>query len=82
MAANVGIFYLARGPAIVPDVFLSLDVYQRQESAQFPPLKLGLTLWDGVLEGKRDTWLRWVDQDGRMISGPRVTANNSPGTRG
>jgi Uma2 family endonuclease len=25
-AANVGIFYLARSPAIVPDVFLSLDV--------------------------------------------------------
>ena len=25
-AANVGIFYLARNPAIVPDVFLSLDV--------------------------------------------------------
>lgn len=26
VAANVGIFYLARSPAIVPDVFLSLDV--------------------------------------------------------
>ncbi|MEJ7710094.1 MAG: Uma2 family endonuclease [Pyrinomonadaceae bacterium] len=26
VAANVGIFSLARGPAIVPDVFLSLDV--------------------------------------------------------
>ncbi|MFN0086704.1 MAG: Uma2 family endonuclease [Blastocatellia bacterium] len=25
-AANVGIFYIARNPAIVPDVFLSLDV--------------------------------------------------------
>ncbi len=25
-AANVGVFYLARNPAIVPDVFLSLDV--------------------------------------------------------
>ena len=30
-AANVGIFYLARNPAIVPDVFLSLDVEVAQE---------------------------------------------------
>ena len=31
VAANVGIFYLARNPAIVPDVFLSLDVEVAQE---------------------------------------------------
>ncbi len=30
-AANVGIFYLARNPAIVPDVFLSLDVEVPEE---------------------------------------------------
>jgi Uma2 family endonuclease len=30
-AANVGIFYLARNPAIVPDMFLSLDVQVAEE---------------------------------------------------
>lgn len=142
-AANVGIFYLARNPAIVPDMFLSLDVqvaddwwqkehrsyflwefgkppelvleivsnregnedgakkrtyarmrisyyviydplkqvmsdvltvyrlhdtdYERQETAQFPTLKLGLTLWEGVFEGKHETWLRWTDEHGGLI---------------
>ena len=142
-AANVGIFALARNPAIVPDMFLSLDVqvaedwwrkehrsyflwefgkppdlvleivsntegneadekkqkyarmrvsyyviydplrqimpdaltvyqlhdllYERQETAQFPSLNLGLTLWDGTFEGKHDTWLRWTDAQGVLI---------------
>lgn len=142
-AANVGIFYLARNPAIVPDMFLSLDVevaddwwqkehrsyflwefgkppelaleivsnregnedgvkkrtyarmrisyyviydplrqvmpnvltvyvlrdvgYERQATAVFPLLKLGLTLWEGVFEGKHDTWLRWTDEHGAVI---------------
>lgn len=140
----MGIFYLARNPAIVPDVFLSLDVevaqewwqkehrsyflwefgklpevaieivsnteggedgekrqkyarmrvsyyviydplrqvmpdvltvyrlsgfaYERQDSAQFPDLQLGLTLWEGIYEGKHDTWLRWTDEHGSIIS--------------
>jgi Uma2 family endonuclease len=142
-AANVGIFYQARHPAIVPDMFLSLDVqvaddwwqrehrsyflwefgkppelvleivsntageedgqkkhtyaqirinyyvmydplrqvmpdvftvyrlcdfgYERQETAQFPMLKLGLTLWEGQFEGKHDPWLRWTDEHGVLI---------------
>jgi Uma2 family endonuclease len=142
-AANVGVFYMARNPAIVPDMFLSLDVqvaedwwqkehrsyflwefgkppdlaleivsnkegeeagekkdkyawmrvsyyviydplqqvmpdvltvyrlrdfvYERQETAQLPSLKLGLTLWEGVFEGKHDTWLRWTDEHGALI---------------
>jgi Uma2 family endonuclease len=142
-AANVGIFYLARNPAIVPDMFLSLDVqvaeewwrkehrsyflwefgkppelaleivsntegreddakkqiyarmrigyyviydplrqvmpevltiyrlrdfvYERQETTQFPLLKLGLTLWEGTFEGKHDTWLRWTDEHEVLI---------------
>lgn len=28
---------------------------------------LGVTLWEGVYEGKQDTWLRWCDQHGRVI---------------
>jgi len=133
-AANVGVFAQVRNPAIVPDIFVSLDVevaedwwrkehrsyfvwefgkppdlvleivsnteggedeekkhkyarmrvdyyviydpmrqvlpevltvyglrhgvYERQVMAQFPLLKLGLTLWEGTFEGKHDTWLR------------------------
>jgi hypothetical protein len=139
----VGIFSLARNPAIVPDMFLSLDVqvaedwwrkehrsyflwefgkppdlvleivsnteggedgekqgkyawmrvsyyviydplrqimpevltvyrlrdlvYERQETVQFPSLKLGLTLWEGLFEGKHDTWLRWTDEHAVLI---------------
>lgn len=142
-AANVGVFYLARRPAIVPDMFLSLDVevpehwwekehrsyflwefgkppdlaieivsnregeedgekrkkyarigvryyvifdplcqvmpealtvyrlqdwdYEKQDSAYFPLLKLGLILWEGSYESKQTTWLRWVDENGQMI---------------
>ncbi|MBI3325320.1 MAG: Uma2 family endonuclease [Nitrospinae bacterium] len=142
-AANVGVFAQARNPAIVPDMFLSLDVqvadnwwekghrsymvwefgkppdlvveivsntvgeedgkkkrayawmrvnyyviydplqqvmpdvvtiyrlrdfaYERQESAQFPALGLGLTLWEGVFEARQDTWLRWTDAHGGLI---------------
>lgn len=29
---------------------------------------LGLKLWEGVFEGKRDTWLRWCNQAGDIIS--------------
>ncbi|MFN7946819.1 MAG: Uma2 family endonuclease [Blastocatellia bacterium] len=142
-AANVGVFYLLRAPAIVPDVFLSLDVevpgdwwqkehrsyflwefgkppdvaieivsnteghedgekkkkyarmkvsyyviydpqrqvmpdaltvyrlngfeYERQTEAQFPELRLGLTLWEGAYEGKHESWLRWADEHGEII---------------
>lgn len=149
-AANVGVFYLARNPAIVPDMFLSLDVevapdwwekrhrsyflwefgkppdlaieivsntegeedgekkrkyarmrvnyyviydpqrqvmpevvtvyrlkgfeYERQAEALFPDLGLGLTLWEGVFEGKNDLWLRWVDAQHRLIPTGRERA--------
>jgi Uma2 family endonuclease len=142
-AANVGIFYLARSPAIVPDMFLSLDVevapdwwkkehrsyflwefgkspevvieivsnteggedgekkqkyarmgvgyyviydplrqvmpetltvyqlrgyaYEKQPEPRFPEFKLGLALWEGEYEGKRDMWLRWTDERGQII---------------
>ena len=142
-AANVGVFAEPRNPAIVPDVFVSLDVqvaenwwdkahrsyfvwgfgkppdlvvetvsnqkgkevgrkrqryaelrvgyyvihdplhqvmgedlriyrlsdggYERQESAWFPELRLGLTLWDGVYEAVWSRWLRWRDEHGTMI---------------
>ena len=149
-AANVGVFHQVRNPAIVPDVFLSLDVqvaenwwrkehrsyfvwefgkppdlvveivsnregreagskkdtyarmrvsyyvihdplgrvmpdvltiyglheggYERQETARFPSLKLGLTLWEGVFEGVPSTWLRWTDERGALIPTGRERA--------
>jgi hypothetical protein len=42
-------------------------VYEHQETTQLPPLKLGLTLWEGTFEGKHDTWLRWTDEHGVII---------------
>ncbi len=32
-----------------------------------PGVELGLTLWDGPFEGEVRTWLRWCDQQGRVI---------------
>jgi Uma2 family endonuclease len=56
---------------VMPDVLtvyrLHGSVYERQETSQFPDLKLGLTLWDGTFEGKRATWLRWTDEHGGLI---------------
>jgi hypothetical protein len=28
---------------------------------------LGITLWEGVYEGRADRWLRWCDRDGIVI---------------
>jgi ribosomal protein L14E/L6E/L27E len=143
VAANVGVFYSVRQPAIVPDVFLSLDVemsddwwetagrsylmwevgkppdvvieivsnrvgeeltrkrqiyarmrvtyyvvydpdrqlqdepltvfelrenaYVKRADYRLPAIGIGLTLWEGIFEGKRATWLRWCDQNGRVI---------------
>jgi Uma2 family endonuclease len=41
--------------------------YERQETAQLPLLKLGLTLWDGPFEDTPGTWLRWTDEHGVLI---------------
>lgn len=30
-------------------------------------VELGLCLWEGVYEGKRNVWLRWCDQAGNVI---------------
>src|SRR5439155_1281935 len=66
-------YYIIYDPLlqVMPDVFtvyrLHGAVYERQETAQFPDLQLGLTLWEGTFEGKRDTWLRWTDEHGSLI---------------
>jgi Uma2 family endonuclease len=41
--------------------------YERREDARLPRVGLGLTLWEGLFEGKHDTWLRWCDEQGEVI---------------
>jgi Uma2 family endonuclease len=143
VAANVGVFYSLHRPAVVPDVFLSIDAQmaddwwekagrsyliweagkppdvvieivsntkgeelgakmqlygrigvpfyavfdpdlqiQRRELRLFrrvggvyeetfdhwiEPVQLGLTVWEGVFEGRSARWLRWCDRDGSVI---------------
>lgn len=35
---------------------------------------LGLTLWEGVFEGKQEVWLRWCDVEGKLIPTGRERA--------
>jgi hypothetical protein len=41
--------------------------YRLREDFHLPQLKLCLALWQGVFEGKEDTWLRWCDEQGHLI---------------
>lgn len=41
--------------------------YETQPDGWIPGVSLGLTLWEGVYEGKHATWLRWCDADGQVI---------------
>jgi hypothetical protein len=34
----------------------------------FPELELGLCLWTGPFEGREESWLRWTDRAGKMLS--------------
>jgi hypothetical protein len=46
---------------------LQRDKYEPVEPHWFAEVGLGLTLWEGAFEGQHDTWLRWCDQQGRVI---------------
>lgn len=41
--------------------------YEELTEPWFESVGIGLTLWDGVFEGKTDRWLRWCTQDGNVI---------------
>lgn len=41
--------------------------YIQRTQRWFASVGLGLTLWEGVYEGKADTWLRWCDEQGNVI---------------
>ena len=41
--------------------------YEPMTVQWIPEVGLGLTLWHGKYEGKETQWLRWCDQEGRVI---------------
>jgi len=41
--------------------------YRELAAPWFESVGLGLTLWDGEFEGRRDRWLRWCTQDGNVL---------------
>lgn len=41
--------------------------YQEMSTTWLEAVGIGLTLWDGDFEGKRDRWLRWCTQAGQVI---------------
>jgi hypothetical protein len=63
---------------IMPDALTAYRLrdaqYERQADARFPSLGLGLTPWEGVFEGKRATWLRWIDAEGTIVPTGRERA--------
>ncbi len=51
-----------------------LQVFELQGTSYVPMTEywlegvgLGLTLWQGVFEGRQDVWLRWCDREGNVI---------------
>ncbi len=41
--------------------------YQEMTETWLEQVGIGLTLWDGVFEGKHDRWLRWSTRDGMVV---------------
>ncbi len=42
-------------------------VYIRKNGDFLDGTGLGVMIWDGIFEGKYESWLRWHDEDGKMI---------------
>ncbi|PSB18199.1 Uma2 family endonuclease [Phormidesmis priestleyi ULC007] len=43
--------------------------YQAMTETWLEQVGIGLTIWDGVFEGKHDRWLRWCTRDGIVPTG-------------
>jgi len=41
--------------------------YQLRSDRWLAAIGLGLTLWEGIFEGKAYTWLRWCDREGNLL---------------
>lgn len=46
---------------------LEVKHYLEMNTFWLEEVKLGLTLWKGLFEGKEDTWLRWCDKEGNVV---------------
>jgi Uma2 family endonuclease len=55
------------GTQILRTYQLAVRHYIEMESFWLEEVGLGLTLWEGVFEGKQDIWLRWCDNDGNIL---------------
>ncbi len=42
--------------------------YRETSETWLEQVELGLTLWEGEFEGRRDIWLRWCYQDGTVLA--------------
>lgn len=45
----------------------SLNLYILRADGKLPRVGLALALWEGIYEGQHATWLRWYDDQGKLI---------------
>jgi Uma2 family endonuclease len=55
------------GNEILRTYQLVVKRYVEMETFWLEEVGLGLTLWEGVFEGKQDIWLRWCDKVGNIL---------------
>jgi Uma2 family endonuclease len=55
------------GNQILRTYQLAVRHYVEMESFWMEEVGLGVTLWEGVFEGKEDVWLRWCDKEGNVL---------------
>lgn len=55
------------GDVLVRAFELHAGRYQPMSTSWLDAVNIGLTLWDGVFEGKDDRWLRWCTADGVLV---------------
>ncbi|NLX98343.1 MAG: Uma2 family endonuclease [Rhodopirellula sp.] len=53
-----------------------LALQKMEGPAWFPDIGLGLEIWQGRYEDHDNTWLRWVDPEGRLIPSGRERAES------
>lgn len=54
-------------PEVLHVYELVVGEYVPKQESRLEKVGLGLTLWDGLFEGKQDQWLRWCDLEGHII---------------
>ena len=55
------------GDEILRTYQLTVRRYVEMETFWLEEVGLGLTLWEGMFEGKQDIWLRWCDKEGNIL---------------